>query len=104
MEQQMTKTKHNVLILQEPSADYDISWRAGIMYLNRFCIDEEAGNEISGVYRSNSKPRLSDIPTGKFTDGKRRKEKARDSHRKTFNSCVHNFLRKRCVLFRPERD
>ena len=40
--------------MQEPSKDgFDISWKAENMYLNRFCIDEEAGFEVSGVYRLN---------------------------------------------------
>ena len=29
---------------------YDVSAKAGLMYLNRFCIDEEAAFELSGVY------------------------------------------------------
>ena len=39
-------------MLQEPSKDaFDISLQAGNMLFNRFCIDEEAGFEFSGVYR-----------------------------------------------------
>ena len=47
----MTKTKQNIILLQEPPRDtFDISMKAGKMLLNRFCIDEEAGFELSGVY------------------------------------------------------
>ena len=28
----------------------DISWKAGNLFLNRFCIDEDAACELSGVY------------------------------------------------------
>ena len=44
-------------MLYEPSKDaFDISLQAGNMYFNRFCIDEEAGFEFSGVYPLDSKP------------------------------------------------
>jgi len=47
----MSRTKQNIILLQEPSIEaYDISLQAGNMCLNRFCIDEEAGFELSGVY------------------------------------------------------
>lgn len=35
----------------EPSKDpWNISLKAGYLFLNRFCIDEDLGFEISGVY------------------------------------------------------
>ena len=35
----------------EPSNDLEnISLKAGMLYLNRFCIDEDAAYEVSGVY------------------------------------------------------
>ena len=35
----------------EPSKDrWNISSKAGYLFLNRFCIDEDLGFEISGVY------------------------------------------------------
>ena len=47
----MTKTKQNIILLQETPRDaFDISIKAGKMFLNRFCIDEVAGFELSGVY------------------------------------------------------
>ena len=40
----------NVVLLMEPSdLAYDISPKAGNMYLNRFCIDEDAAFESTGV-------------------------------------------------------
>ena len=42
---------HNLVILMEPCEDgYEISSKAGNMCLNRFCIDEDAAFELSGVY------------------------------------------------------
>ena len=41
----------NIIVLVEPSAAaWDISWKAANMILNRFCIDEDASFESSGVY------------------------------------------------------
>ena len=40
----------NLVIFMEPSPDaYDISLKGGNMILNRFCIDEDAAFELSGV-------------------------------------------------------
>ena len=41
----------NLVVFIEPSEDAsNISLKAGMLYLNRFCIDEDAACEISGVY------------------------------------------------------
>ena len=41
----------NLIVFIEPSEDAsNISSRAAILYLNRFCIDEESACELSGVY------------------------------------------------------
>ena len=41
----------NLIVLMEPSEDADnVSLRTGFMTLNRFCIDEDAAFELSGVY------------------------------------------------------
>ena len=46
----MSKINHNLIFLMEPSEDpYYTSLKAGNMILNRFCIDEEAAFELSGV-------------------------------------------------------
>ena len=47
----MSRTKQRITFLQELSENaFDISLQAGNMCLNTFCIDEEAGFELSGVY------------------------------------------------------
>ena len=41
----------NVVLLMEPSRyACNVSLKAGNMFLNRFCIDEEAAFESTGVY------------------------------------------------------
>ena len=41
----------NLIVFIEPSEDAsNISSQAAILYLNRFCIDEESACELSGVY------------------------------------------------------
>ena len=41
----------NLVVFIEPSEDAsNISFKAGKLYLNRFCIDEDAACELSGVY------------------------------------------------------
>ena len=47
----MPKIKQNiVLLLEEPTEKWDISWKGANMILNRFCIDEDAAFECTGVY------------------------------------------------------
>ena len=44
------KISQNLVVLKEPSEDaFDNSLKAGNMFLNRFCIDEDAAFELSGV-------------------------------------------------------
>ena len=46
----MSKVMQNLIVLLKPSKDtYDHSLKAGNMILNRFCIDEDAAFELSGV-------------------------------------------------------
>ena len=55
----MTKTIQNIVLLQETPRDaFDISMKAGKMFFNRFCIDEEAGFELSGVYNIKDSPTM----------------------------------------------
>ena len=38
-------------MLMEPSKDAEnVSWKGGKLFFNRFCIDEDAACELSGVY------------------------------------------------------
>ena len=48
----MSKIKQNLVFLIEKSGpdSFDISWKAATMCLNRFCIDEDAAFELSGVH------------------------------------------------------
>ena len=46
----MSKTMQNLVVLMEPSEDaWVTSLKGGNMTLNRFCIDEDAAFELSGV-------------------------------------------------------
>ena len=48
----MPKINQNLVMLLEPeSAQHIISLKGGNMSLNRFCIDEDAAFELSGVCR-----------------------------------------------------
>ena len=47
----MTKIAQNLVILIDPSnAAFDVSFKSGNMFMNRFSIDEDDAFEISGVY------------------------------------------------------
>ena len=47
----ISKTMQNIIVLMDqPKSSFDISFKAGIMCLNRFCIDEDAAFEIIGIY------------------------------------------------------
>ena len=45
------KNMQNLVLLMEPNEEaHKISLKGGNMCLNRFCIDEDAAFELSGVY------------------------------------------------------
>ena len=47
----MPKIMQNVVFfIDPPESENEISLKAGNMCLNRFCIDEDASFELSGVY------------------------------------------------------
>ena len=47
----LKNVKQNVVLLMEPcDSAADVSLKAGNMLLNRFCIDEDAAFESTGVY------------------------------------------------------
>ena len=48
----MAKIMQNLVVLMDPS-EYanEISLKAGNMCFNRFCIDEDAAFELSGIYQ-----------------------------------------------------
>ena len=39
-----------VVLMNPPDLTWDVSPKAGNMCLNRFCIDEDAACELSGIY------------------------------------------------------
>ena len=46
----MSKIMQNLVVLMEPSEEaYETPLKGGNMILNRFCIDEDAAFELSGV-------------------------------------------------------
>ena len=56
----------NLIVLIKPSVEpWDDSWKAGNMCLNRFCIDENASFELSGIY-SFQKSGLNDVEGMEF--------------------------------------
>ena len=49
----------NLIVFIEPSEDAsNISFKAGKLYMNRFCINEESASELSGVYELKSEEPL----------------------------------------------
>ena len=63
----MSKIMQNLVVLMEPSESaFQIDLKAGNMCLNRFCIDEDATVEISGVHYLRTRWGISvDIHKGK---------------------------------------
>ena len=65
----MVEHIQNLIILMEPSEDAEtVSLKGGNMYLNRFCIDDEAAFELSGVHYLKKLSR--NIAYGNITDMK----------------------------------
>ena len=47
----MSKNMQNLIFLMEPNEhEHEISFKGGNMCMNKFCIDEDATFESSGVY------------------------------------------------------
>ena len=46
---QNTRKKNLILLMNPPVSAWDASVKGGKMIINRFCIDENAGFELSGV-------------------------------------------------------
>ena len=45
----MTKMQNLVVLMDPPDSAWNVSVKGGNMLLNRFCIDEDAGFELSGI-------------------------------------------------------
>ena len=55
----MSKKMQNLVVFMEPSEiAYDTPLKGGNMILNRFCIDEDAAFELSGVYHLEKSPKF----------------------------------------------
>ena len=60
-----------IIILEEPAiTEYDISLKAGKRLMNRFCIDEDAEFELSGVYSLHESSRAITSQIGSKAKGK----------------------------------
>ena len=64
----MSKIMQNLVVLMEPSEyENDVSLKTGNMIFNRFCIDEDAAFELSGVnYLKKSSKKMEDGESIKF--------------------------------------
>ena len=72
-----SKIKQNLVVLMEPFEDaHRIDIKAGNMILNRFCIDEDAAFELSGVNYLEKTSR--DIEGGSIKFEVKRKEKGKE--------------------------
>ena len=89
----MSKIMQNLVVLMEPSEDAeDVCLKTGNMIFNRFCIDEDAAFELSGVnYLKKSSEEMEDGESIKFKI--KRKLKGKD----------YLFLRFETVLFQFEK-
>ena len=65
------ETMNRIIILEEPAiTEYDISLKAGKRLMNRFCIDEDADFELSGVYSLHESSRSITSQIGSKAKGK----------------------------------
>ena len=83
----MSKIMQNLVVFMEPSEDaYDTPVKAGNMILNRFCIDEDAAFELSGI--SSLREMSRDIIYKKTREFElKRKEKGKEY----FWYCIHSY-------------
>ena len=93
----MSKAMQNLVVLMEPSEDaYFTPLQTGNMILNRFCIDEDAAFELSGV---NSLKKYSDDLDG--WNGNRTKQELKQirSENGKENSFLWSFIILRNLIF-----
>ena len=59
-----------VFFMEPPKEKHTISLKAGMMCMNRFCIDEDASFEVSGFYDLKKPPKANknDEAKGKVND------------------------------------
>ena len=62
----MSKIMQNLVVLMEPSEiAMDIEFKAGNMFFNRFCIEEDDAFELSGVHNLKKYQNTNDESKGK---------------------------------------
>ena len=88
----MSVRMQNLVILMEPSLDGDkVSVKAGNMILNRFCIDEDAACELSGIHYL--KEASWTLSRGRFKSVRKRKAKGTEYFYSTSGkSMCQNFI------------
>ena len=96
----MKKTNETVALLLGPKEGRcDISWRAGNMFLNRMCIDEDAAFETQGIYFiesfHDSEPSDNDKV---YEPVRKRKRKLEGRSRKIFQKSVFVINLCNCIL------
>ena len=70
----------NLVVFMEPSYDaWNISLKGGNMILNRFCIDEDAAFELSGVYFFQKSPHFITLIGHDREFNVKRKEKGKEN-------------------------
>ena len=76
----MSKKSQNLVVWMDPTQKaYETSLKAGKMILNRFCIDEDAAFELSGVNYLKKESKDMGYPQNKTREGKlKRKEKGKE--------------------------
>ena len=87
----------NLVVLMEPYEDaYQISLKGGNMILNRFCIDEDASFELSGVnYLKPSSRNMSNFFTCYYNDYRNYNDYRIESSRyDSFDDCCDKSRRK----------
>ena len=94
----MSKNIQNLVFLMQPSEDaFDTSFKGGNMSMNRFCIDEDAAFESSGVYylekSSFGIENCHIIYNDKFILERKSKGKEYFSLQQTVSMCLITFIR-----------
>ena len=90
----ISKIMQNLALLMDPCEEaYDTSLKAGNMYMNRFCIDEDASFELSGVnYFQKSSDEMTYKESLEFKFKRKVKGKECSIVKRTVMLDFHNFI------------
>ena len=84
----MSKIMQNLVVLMDPSeAAWETSLKGGTMILNRFCIDEDAAFELSGVNYLKKLSSKMDMTISQFKEEPKGKEL---SFLRFYSICMNN--------------